>query len=187
MPLFRSRKDIEFVKRINKELIERVIGEKIVYYPISKEYSETNFYGESQEKVFHPPVEIFALVEWEDQDVTTSEYGQDIIYNLKVSVLQEHLKEINTKPYEGDMIGYDDKKFEVTNIKIPSQIFGKSGEDIGYVLQCRSVRESAFKVSISGTVDYPNRTYPDEPLTASLSTGSYGQSNFPFSSGLDDD
>lgn len=184
MALFRSKKDIEFVKRINKELIEKVIGEKITYYAISKQYSETNFYGESLEKVFDPPVEIYALVEWQDQDITTTEYGQDIIYNLRVSILNDHLERINMKPYEGDMVEYDDVKFEITKIELPSQIFGKAGQDIGYILNCTSVRESAFKVTISGTVDQPSRTHPDEPLSSSLPSFSYGDATFPFSSSI---
>ena len=184
MALFRSERDIEFVKRINKELIEKVIGEKVTYYAISKQYSETNFYGESLEKVFDPPVEIYALVEWQDQEVTTTEYGQDIVYNLRVSVMKDHLERINSKPYEGDMIDYDEKKFEIIKIQIPSQIFGKAGQDIGYILTCQSVRESSFKVTISGTVDQPKRTSPDEQQSASLSQFSYGDARFPFSSSL---
>lgn len=189
MSLFRSPKDLEFVKRINQELIEKVISEKITYYAISDQYSEKNFYGESKEKVFDPPVEIYSLIEWLDQEITTTEFGQDIIYKIKVSILQKHLDDINIQPYEGDMVEYDSQKFEVTSIEVPQQIFGKALEDIGVQLNCVSVRESAFKVTISGTIDQPGRTYPDEPLSASLPDGpeygfSYGNATWPFSSSV---
>jgi hypothetical protein len=181
MPLFRSPKDIEFIKRINQELIEKVIGEKITYYPISLQYSETNFYGESKEKVFDPPVEIYGLIEWQDQEISTTEFGQDIVYNLKVSILKKHLEDINVKPYEGDMVEYDNVKFEILKINNPIQIFGKEGQDIGFILECKSVRESAFRVTFSNEIENPNRTYPDEPMSASLSSFSYGNSNFAYS------
>lgn len=163
MPLFRSDRDIEFVKRITREVIERVIGEKITYYPISKELTRENIYGESKEKVFDPPLEIFCLVEWLEQEITTNQFGQDIVYNLNVFIQDEYLSQIEVQPVEGDMIDYDDKKFEITKVSKPTQIFAKSGRSIGYQLTCRSVRKSGFDVSISGTVDKPARTRPDEP------------------------
>lgn len=181
MALFRSKKDFEFIKRINQELIEKVVSEKITYYPISDQYSEKNFYGESREKVYDPPVEIYALVEWEDQEIKTTEFGQDIVYNIRASILDKHLEDINVKPYEGDMVSYDDKRFEVIKIENPGQIMGKSQEDLGIILNCRSIRESAFNTTISGTIDKPGRTAPDNQLSFSLGEFSYGDATFPYS------
>lgn len=178
MPLFRSKKDIDFVIKINQELIEKVIGEKITYYPISKKFSEVNFYNESKKKIFDPPVEIYALVRWDEQDRSTTKFGQDIIYKIEVSILKKHLEDINVKLYEGDVVEYDGIHFEITSILEMDQIFGKSGHDIGYKLTCRSIRESNFNPTISGTVEYPARTYPDEPLSSSFY---YDSVLFPFS------
>ena len=60
------KKERDLVKQVNDELIERVIGQQVLYYPISMEH--TNFhptYGEAIEKTFLPPVRVYALVEWE--------------------------------------------------------------------------------------------------------------------------
>jgi len=46
-PLFFGKKERDLVKQVNDELIERVIGQQIVYYPIDMQ--RTNFhslYGE---------------------------------------------------------------------------------------------------------------------------------------------
>ena len=40
-PLFTGKKEKDLVKQINDEVIERVIGQTIIYYPISIE--NTNF------------------------------------------------------------------------------------------------------------------------------------------------
>lgn len=178
MSIFRSNKDIEFIIKINQELIEKVIGEKVTYYPISKKFSEVNFYNESRKKIFDPPVEVYALVNWKDQDVKTSKFGQDVVYNLDVSILKKHLLDINLEPTEGDMIEYDDVKFEITSITSPMQIFGKAGHDIGYLLKCRSVRQGSFDSVISGVIDQPKRTYPDEPMSSSFY---YSSTNYPYS------
>ena len=65
-PLFTGKKERDLVKQVNDELIERVIGQTIVYYPI--DISRTNFhdlYGEAITKTFLPPVRVQALIEWE--------------------------------------------------------------------------------------------------------------------------
>ena len=53
-PLFTGKKERDLVKKINDEIIERVIGQTVVYYPISLDH--TNFhplYGEAINKTFH--------------------------------------------------------------------------------------------------------------------------------------
>ena len=183
MSLFRSRKDIEFVKRIAREVTERVVGEKITYYPISNQYSEQDdLYGESKMKIFDPPVEVYCLVEWLEQNITTNQFGQDIVYNLNVYILEEYLNQIELKPTEGDMVDYDEKKFEILKIEQPRQIFAKAGQPLGRKLTCRSVRESQFQTVISGTVEHAARTRPDEPAKID---NLYDDVLFPYSGSND--
>ena len=54
-PLFIGQKEKNLVKQINDELIERVVGQQVLYYPISLDH--TNFhslYGEAIKKTFLP-------------------------------------------------------------------------------------------------------------------------------------
>ena len=44
-PLFMGGKERDFVKQINDELIERVIGQTILYYPVSLEHKFYNRRG----------------------------------------------------------------------------------------------------------------------------------------------
>ena len=67
-PLFTGKKERDLVKQVNDELIERVIGQQVLYYPISLEH--TNFhslYGEAIEKTYLPPVRVYALVEYDGE------------------------------------------------------------------------------------------------------------------------
>ena len=64
-PLFTGKKERDLVKQVNDELIERVIGQTVIYYPIDVE--RTNYhpvYGEALQKNFLPPVRVQALIEW---------------------------------------------------------------------------------------------------------------------------
>lgn len=177
MALFRSENDRKYIKTLNKELIERVMGEKITYYPLSKKLSKTNLYGESMEKTFDPPVMIYALIEWGDQEVTTTEFGQDTVYTLKVYILEDHLKDIDIQPYEGDMIDYNQVKFEINKITNPDLLLGRSFDNFSLILDCKSVRKNTFTSVISGSQDLHERTRPDNYTSSSFA---YTDVYFPF-------
>lgn len=183
MPLFRSKRDIEFVKRITREVIEHVVGEKFTYYPISKKYTRENIYGESKEKIFDPPIEMFGIIEWLEQDIKTDQFGQDIMYNIKIHLQEQYLEAIEHMPLEGDFVDYDNQKFEITLVEEPRQIFAKAGQEIGLTLTCKSVRESSFKTIISGTIEHAKRTRPDEPNRVGVL---YDDVLFPYSGSKQD-
>ena len=77
-PLFLGKKERDFVKQVNDELIERVIGQGIFYYPISIEHTNYHpLYGEALEKTFLPPVRVYALIMWEGFVTETTNLGID--------------------------------------------------------------------------------------------------------------
>ena len=93
-PMFTGKKERDLVKQVNDELIERVIGQQVLYYPISLEH--TNFhslYGEAINKTFLPPIRVYALVEWEGHETSTTSYGVDRRSSLTVHFLKRRLKE----------------------------------------------------------------------------------------------
>ena len=64
-PLFFGKAERDLVKQVNDELIEAVVGQTILYYPI--DINRTNYhplYGEAIEKTFLPPIRVYALVSW---------------------------------------------------------------------------------------------------------------------------
>ena len=88
-PLFLGEKERNLVKQVNDELIERVIGQQIVYYPISLEH--TNFhslYGEAIDKTFLPPVRVYALIDWDNCQMYESKKGTIQWLVIKIFHLQ---------------------------------------------------------------------------------------------------
>ena len=56
-PMFFGKKERDLVKQVNDEIIERVVGQQVLYFPIDIDH--TNFhplYGEAIEKTFLPPI-----------------------------------------------------------------------------------------------------------------------------------
>ena len=77
-PLFVGKAERNFVKQINDELVEKIVGQQVLYYPIDVE--RTNFhplYGEAINKTFLPPVRVYALVEYVGSDRVQQKYGFD--------------------------------------------------------------------------------------------------------------
>ncbi len=176
--LFRGKHDIEYLKRLNKELIEHIIAEKITYYPISKKFTTKNIYGEAKDKNYDPPVDLHALVRWGEQTITTTNFGQDLIYSITAFVLDDTLQEINLLPKEGDMVEYDSKHFEITGIEFPRQMLGREEEGFYVKLDCTTARRNVFHSNISGTPEPTLRTRPDNNLSSSFR---YSDVLFPYS------
>ena len=115
-PLFLGKKERDLVKQVNDELVEKVIGQQILYYPIDLE--TTNFhelYGEAIEKTFLPPVRVYALVKF-DQDDTSylDSVGVDNVSEITVHFHKRRLTEDQDLfVREGDFVLYGDLYYEI--------------------------------------------------------------------------
>lgn len=117
-PLFTGKKERDLVKQVNDELIERVIGQQVTYYPISVEHTDFHtLYGEAIKKTFLPPIRVYALVEWEGSDTTTSNFGIDRRAGITVHFHKRRLVEDqNLFVREGDFVAYGSQYFEIVSI-----------------------------------------------------------------------
>jgi len=147
-PLFTGKKEKDFVKQINDEVIERVVGQTVVYYPISLEH--TNFhdiYGEAVEKNFLNPVRVYAMVKYESQSTSTTPLGVDRIEKITVAFHKRRLTEDqNLFVREGDFIQYGDKFYEILTLTEPKWLFGQVDSKFEIAASCVRAREGLFNV-----------------------------------------
>ena len=145
-PLFTGEKERDLVKQVNDELIERVIGQQVVYYPISME--RTNFhplYGEAIKKSFLPPIRVYALVEWEGSDTTTSKFGVDRKGSITIHFHKRRLTEDQDLfVREGDFVAYGSNYYEIVTLGEPREIFGQTEHKMEVVAKCIKAREGLF-------------------------------------------
>ncbi len=108
-PLFLGEKEKNLVKQVNDEIIERVVGQQILYFPIDIEHTDFHpLYGEAIEKSFLPPVRVYALVKF-DQDDTSylDSVGVDNMSEITVHFHKRRLTEDqNLFVREGDFVRY---------------------------------------------------------------------------------
>jgi len=145
-PLFLGEKERDIVKQIGDELIERVIGQTILYYPLSIEH--TNFhsvYGEAVEKVFADPVKVNVLVEWEGFQTTSNNLGVDRIPSIVVHFHKRRLMEDqDLYVSEGDFLVYGDSFYELVTINEPKQLFGQISHRVEITAKCVKARKGLF-------------------------------------------
>lgn len=145
-PLFLGEKERNLVKQINDELIERVIGQTIVYYPIDRQ--TTNYhevYGEAIQKTFLSPVRVNALVEWEGSKTTTEAYGIDRVTSINIKFHRRRLiEDQDLFVREGDFVAYGDTFYEIVSLNESKRLFGQIDHKFEIIAKCIKARESVF-------------------------------------------
>ena len=145
-PLFLGEKERNLVKQFNDELIERVIGQVVAYYPVDLEH--TNFhplYNEAIVKSFLSPVRVYALVEFQGQETKTDKYGIDKSAKLIVHFHKRRLTDDQDLfVREGDFIAYGDAYYEIVSLKEPKELFGQAAHRVEIAAECIRAREGMF-------------------------------------------
>ena len=157
---FITERELAFIDRINKELIQRVTGQEISYYAISLEKSSVNkLYDEAIEKVWDPPVLVNARVLWDNMTSTAGAFGVDSKYSCEVYFHSLELKERNVEPKEGDFVEFGQMFFEITSVTQPQIVFGQINNRLMTKCVCVPSREGQFQAGGSSSENVDN-THP---------------------------
>ncbi len=144
-PLFLGEKERNLVKQVNDEIIERVIGQVVTYYPISREHTNYNIYGEAIQKTFLSPIKVQALVEWEGSKTETKVFGIDRVTSLTIKFHRRRLTEDqDLYVREGDFVLYGEVFYEIATIAEPKNLFGQVDYKFEVIAKCIKARESVF-------------------------------------------
>ena len=145
-PLFTGKKEKDLVKQVNDEIIERVVGQTIIYYPVSLEH--TNFhdlYGEAVQKNFLNPIRVYAMVKYESQTTRTTNYGVDRIEKISVAFHKRRLTEDqDIFVREGDFVRYGEHFYEILSLVEPIWLYGQVESKFEITAECVRAREGLF-------------------------------------------
>ena len=146
-PLFLGKKERDLVKQVNDELVEKVIGQQILYYPIDME--TTNFhdlYGEAIEKTFLPPVRVYALVNFDEEGSSyLDSVGIDGSSQITVHFHRRRLTEDQDLfVREGDFILYGERYYEIVKTSSSRKLFGQVNQTFEISATCKRARKGLF-------------------------------------------
>jgi hypothetical protein len=152
-PLFLGEKERNLVKQVNDELLERVIGQQILYLPVSVEYSTFHpLYGEAIEKVFIPPVRIYTLVEFDGIKTTTENFGLDKEDSIIVRFHKRRLTEDQDLYLrEGDYVMYGQRFYEIVSLTEDRQLFGQIDSLFQFAAKCIRTRRGIIDLEVDST------------------------------------
>ena len=152
--LFITSRELDFISDITKEIVKDVIGEKIYYYKVREDLSNTHdVYEEATKKVFDPPIEIGARIEWDQATVTTNNFGQEQLYNIDVYIQSRDLLSKGIEIDEGDFFSYGDTFYEVVSYVYDSLVFGQIEHSTGVKLVGKQTRRGLIDQDPIGPTD----------------------------------
>jgi hypothetical protein len=149
--LFITPREIDFISDLTKEIVKDVIGQKIFYYHVREDLTDIHdVYEEAPDKIFDPPVEIEAFVDWQPEEVRTNRFGHEEFSSTEVRLHARDIldREIDLK--EGDYFSYGQIFFEITSVSAISNIFGQVEYTTGFKVVGKQAREGQINVTPTG-------------------------------------
>jgi|TARA_R110000796_G_scaffold183232_2_gene299675 hypothetical protein len=146
-PMFFGTKERDLVKQINDEIIERVVGQQVLYFPLDLEHTSYHpLYGEAIEKTFLPPLRVHALVEYQGIETSDMEgIAIDKATKIKVMFHKRRLTEDqDLYVREGDFVRYGEIFYEIVKLMEPKLLFGQVEHRFEIQAECIRSRDGLF-------------------------------------------
>ena len=131
MALFGGSRDISLFHNINSELLKDIIQTEVAYYKFALEQTNVNVYGEAPGKNYYEPLKIACLINRQDQDWSSNDFGSDVIQAINFLFLKDELKDINLIPEVGDLLLFKNNFYEV-DTRVENQLI--LGKDPDYAI-----------------------------------------------------
>lgn len=130
---------------MNRELLQRVIGQEVMYFQILAEQTQTNdLYNEAVTKVHADPVVLNGLVYYENTTEQVSSLPPDSKFRLDLYLHVKELEERNLAPKMGDFVQFGEIVYEIYAVTQPQVIFGQIEQKMMTKCTCGPARKGQF-------------------------------------------
>ena len=126
--IFGSKRDANLLTRIDRELVQRVVEQEILFYKVDVVSSEDDIYGEAPRKAWFEPVRINCLVKRADQSWSEQDYGTDYDRPFEFRFIKADFEELGFRPDLGDIIEWHKIYYEVDGFKENQLFVGKDDQ-----------------------------------------------------------
>ena len=151
--LFITPREIDFISDITKEVIKDIIGQKIFYYRVRDDLSSVHdIYEESRDKIFDPPIDIDAIVDWRPQEFKTNKFGVEEMSMIDIYIHRRDLIDKDLEVRTGGYFSFGRIFFEITSANDEKNLFGQVEYTVGTKLVGKQARRGAIdKVALGPT------------------------------------
>ena len=145
--LFITPREIDFISDITKEVTKDIVGQKIYYYKVREDLTDVHdVYEEAADKIFDPPIEIEALVEWEPETIATNRFGSEEMSSISIYLHARDLLDKDILVEEGDYFSYGTLFFEMTSVIADKNLFGQVEHITGYKVTGKQARQGQVNI-----------------------------------------
>lgn len=131
--LFIGQREIDFFNDITKEIIKDIVGQFIIYWPVSALKTKIHpIYNEAVKKIFENPIKIEALVGQPTWESTIGAFGPEQQNKVEVYFQGRDLEQKNIVISEGDYFTYGEQAYEIVSCVDMSNYFGQIEHNIGF-------------------------------------------------------
>lgn len=158
--LFITPREMAYMSDLTKEVTKDIIGQKIFYYTIRDDLTNIHdVYEEAPEKVFNPPVELDALVDWRSSETVVNRFGTEEISNIEVYLHERDLVDKSFSINLGDYFSFGKRFFEIASIVEDKITYGQVEYLVGYKIVAKQARQGQINFNPSG----PTSIATEEP------------------------
>lgn len=151
--LFVGQQELDFISELNKELIQKITGQRIDYYSIDRNATKIHdVYGESLQKVYKDPITIECLVEFEDPQMKSTNVQTEIQYSMWVYFHKRMLAEYQIFPQDGDYLKWGAVFYEITLCTEPQLQFGRIENPMMIKCHCKFLRQDELGIPVQENV-----------------------------------
>ena len=152
---FLPQRDVNLITRVSRELVgdkqnskDGLINQEVVIYKPSLQESSVNMYGEAAGglKVYKNGVQMAALVEADDFDFNTDEFGPDANQAATFSFLRQSFIDASMVLEMGDLIDWNYGYFEVGSINENQLVGGMYDQNLSVVATTFLIRKSSVQI-----------------------------------------
>lgn len=142
--MFWGDKEKSFQKQVATELVERVVNEYVLYFPIRVDNYHP-LYGESIVKFYDDPLRLPCIVEWKGTENKNEKFSVDNLPSIIVHVLKRRVEEdLKLNIVVGDFIQYGRDFYEIVAVEAPTKLFYSFNMYVELNLTCVKARNSVF-------------------------------------------
>ena len=146
MARFVQQKDLAFLEKISKELVDVVVQTTVEIFKLSLSETKTNLYGESLGKSYLPAVQCACLIERDESSIEYEGFGPDRAQNVEFRFNRFTLEEKNVYPEIGDIIFHNNAYFEIDKVGQNQLVYGRPEEKFSIICSTFMVRRSQLNI-----------------------------------------
>ena len=151
---FLSTRDNDFFHKDDKELLgdslrgkDGIIDQEVTIYQLDVTETPTDMYGESASgKSWRPGVNLNCLIDAEDFDFNTDEFGADRRQNATFSFLRDSVLEANIVISLGDVINWNYAYFTIASLNENQLIGGMQNQNFSVIATAYLTRLSSLGI-----------------------------------------